>query len=52
MAKLIKETPILRGKDAIRFFQHMKKAETEKVSPEIKERIKASYNKLKSISKF
>jgi len=32
MAKPIKETPILQGRDAVNFSQHMKEAENTKVS--------------------
>lgn len=32
MAKPIKETPILKGKDAVNFSQKMKEAENKKVS--------------------
>jgi hypothetical protein len=52
MAKPIKETPILKGKDAERFVQEMEKSKTIKASAETINRIKANYNELKSISKF
>jgi len=49
MAKLIKETPILRGKDAMRFMDAMK--ENKKVSPEELSKIKVDYERIKSILK-
>jgi len=49
MAKPIKETPILRGKDAIRFLDALK--ENKKVSPEELAKIKANYERIKSILK-
>lgn len=52
MAKPIKDTPILRGKDAVNFLQESKKAETQKVSKKELERIKANFKKLKSIATF
>lgn len=52
MAKQIKETPILYGEDARRFLANMKKAETEVISPEVRARMKANYERLKSIETF
>lgn len=52
MAKKIKETPILRGKDAIKFMEQMKKAETEKINPKTRERVRKNYEWLKSIATF
>jgi len=49
MAKPIKETPILRGKDAVNFFQNMKEAENTKVSPAELSKIRDNANRLKSI---
>lgn len=49
MAKPIKETPILTGRDAVNFFKNMKKAEQTKVDKSELERIKQSAEKLKSI---
>ena len=51
MAKQIKETPILRGKDAVNFFQSMKEAENKKVSSAELSRIKDNAERLKSIFK-
>ncbi|MFX0555731.1 hypothetical protein ACOCEA_02980 [Maribacter sp. CXY002] len=50
MAKPIKETPFLYGKDARKFIEKNKKV--EKVSKEEKEEIKASYEALKKIAQF
>lgn len=50
MAKPIKETPFLSGKDAKDFVQENK--EVVKVSEEEKEDIKTSYEALKSIAEF
>lgn len=51
MAKPIKETPVLRGKDAAKFLQVM---EIPKVpmDKETRERIKSNFSKLNSIAKF
>jgi hypothetical protein len=49
MAKPIKETPVLKGKDAVNFLQSMKEAETKKISAEEIARIKLNAEKLKSI---
>ncbi|MCH8317063.1 MAG: hypothetical protein IIA88_00975 [Bacteroidetes bacterium] len=50
MALPIKDTPVLKGKDAKRFF--LKMAENKKVSKEEYERMKSNSNKLKEISRF
>jgi hypothetical protein len=52
MAKPIKETPILRGKDAVKFFQRIKESENVKISAEKLNQIKTDANKLISIAKF
>jgi hypothetical protein len=49
MAKPIKETPILRGKDAVNFFQHMKEVQNTKVSVADLSKIKQNAERLKSI---
>ena len=51
MAKPIKETPILKGKDAVIFFQNMKEAENKKVSAAELSKIKTNAERLKSIFK-
>ena len=50
MAKPIKETPVLSGKDAKDFVRENR--EIVKVSIEEKEQIRASYEALKGIAKF
>lgn len=52
MSRPIKETPVLTGKDAERFYINMKKAETQKASPEELQKIKESYERIKAISSF
>ena len=52
MAHPIKETPVLKGKDAIAFLKAMKAAENKKVSPETKKRIQANFEKLNAIAVF
>jgi len=52
MAKPIKETPILRGKDAVKFNQEMEKSKSEIIPKAIRERMKSNYSLLKSIAKF
>jgi hypothetical protein len=52
MAKPIKETPVLTGKDAINFMENIKIAESSKVDKDVKERIKSNFDKLNSIAKF
>jgi len=51
MAKPIKETPILQGRDAVNFFQNMKESEQRKVSAEKIAQIKENANKLRAIFK-
>ena len=50
MAKLIKETPFLSGKDAKDFVRENR--EVVRVSIEEKEQIRASYEALKGIAQF
>lgn len=51
MARPIKDTPTLKGRDARRFLKHMMEVDRGKhrVSPEELARIKESYNKLNSL---
>lgn len=49
MARPIKETPVLTGKDAERFEQRLKSVKP--VSAEERDRIKRSYNLFKKIAK-
>lgn len=50
MANPIKETPILRGKDAANFIRETNSS--TKISVNASVRIKENFNKLKTISKF
>ena len=50
MARPIAETPILYGEDAARFMQRMHNV--QKISAEEKERMRKSYEWIKSISTF
>ena len=50
MARPIAETPILSGEDASRFMHNMR--HVQKISAEEKERMRKSYEWVKSISTF
>lgn len=50
MRREIKETPILRGRDATKFQKRM--INVKKISVERKKEMEDNYNKIKSISKF
>ncbi|HAL83515.1 MAG TPA: hypothetical protein DCO83_15825 [Mucilaginibacter sp.] len=52
MAKPIKETPILRGKDAVKFNKEMEKSKSEIVPIAVRERMKSNYSQLQAIAKF
>ena len=52
MAKPIKETPVLKGKDAVKFNQQMKAAQVAIVNSKEKERILQNFKKLQAIAKF
>ncbi len=52
MAKPIKETPVLKGENAIRFLDNMTKNESHRVSMPEREKIKFNFDKLNSISQF
>ena len=52
MAKPIKETPVLKGRDAEIFHKEMRKSQTTKVSPEVKERMKQNFDIMRSIADF
>ncbi|HVU98884.1 MAG TPA: hypothetical protein VHE34_26860 [Puia sp.] len=51
MAKPIKETPILTGKDACNFVNQISNAPKESISQTELERIKANFEKIKAIVK-
>ena len=50
MARPIKETPILYGKDAERFIREME--HVKPASEEEKKRVRASYEKIKKLATF
>lgn len=50
MARPIKETPILYGKDAERFVRDMKNVKP--ASEEERKRVRASYEKIKKLATF
>lgn len=50
MAKPIKPTPVLKGKDAARFYEAMEKR--PKATKEEKDRIKADFEKLNALAQF
>jgi len=52
MAKPIKETPLLQGKDAVRFVENMKNTSAKKVDSKEMERMRDSFNKIKAIATF
>lgn len=52
MAKPIKETPVLRGKDASNFHREIKKSKTRKVSPDVRERMNHNFDIMRSIANF
>ena len=51
MAKPIKETPVLKGRDAVRFLKNMK-APKAVISPEVMKRMKENYERLKAAEQF
>ncbi|MBF0320553.1 MAG: hypothetical protein HQL01_12195 [Nitrospirae bacterium] len=52
MARPIKETPTLTGKDAKRFLERMAQVDKRKLSQEEYEKLMANYEEIKKISKF
>lgn len=52
MARPIKETPVLRGQDAVNFLSKINSSSQPKVSQEEKEKIRRDYEALKAIAKF
>ena len=52
MAKPIKETPVLKGKDDVKLNHEMEKSKSEVVPSMVRDRMKSNYSLLKSISKF
>ncbi|MBL4754388.1 MAG: hypothetical protein JKY52_12445 [Flavobacteriales bacterium] len=52
MAKPIKETPVLKGKDAVNFIKSMKKAEKTRVDKSVKKRMTDNFKSLNAIAQF
>lgn len=52
MAKPIKETPVLTGKDAAAFVDQMKVADNTRVDAKERARIRENFAKLLAIAKF
>lgn len=52
MANPIKPTPVIKGKDAVRFMQDLLKNEDKKVSRKELAKMKENYRKLRSIAAF
>ena len=52
MAKPIKETPVIKGKDAKDFYSNMKASEKSKISAEVRERMNKNFQALSNIAKF
>lgn len=52
MAKPIKETPVLSGKDAKDFKSGLQNSSAQKVDAVTREKIKISFEKLNAIAKF
>lgn len=52
MAKPIKETPVLKGRDADNFQRKMELSNSHKASYEIKAKIQKNFERLNCISKF
>jgi len=52
MARPIKETPVLKGYDAIRFLTKINSTDRPKATQQEKEKIKSDYEALKSIATF
>ena len=52
MAKPIKETPVLSGKDAKIFMKNLQSSASKKVDAATRARIKTSFDKLNAIAQF
>lgn len=52
MAKPIKETPVLEGKDAKKFMQNLHSSSNHKLDETSRAKIKTSFDKLNSIAQF
>ena len=52
MAKPIKETPVLKGKDAVNFIKKMKENSKKKIDPAIIAKMHENFSRLQSIAQF
>jgi hypothetical protein len=52
MARPIKETPVLKGQDAIRFLSKINNSQKPKATQQEKDKIRSDYEALKSIATF
>lgn len=52
MAKPIKDTPTLKGKDAKRFLEKLSKSDNQKASAEKLAKMRENFSRLNSIAKF
>ncbi len=52
MAKPIKETPLLKGKDAKKFLSNKEESSTKKIDAKEVAKIKENFGKLQSIARF
>ena len=52
MAKPIKETPVLKGKEARIFLEKIQKSNDNRNTPKENNRIRENFNRLNSIAKF
>lgn len=52
MAKPIKDTPTLKGKDAKRFLEKLEKSGNKKTTPQKLAKMKENFSRLNSIARF
>ncbi len=52
MARPIKETPVLKGQDAVRFLTKINSTDRPKATQQEKDQIRRDYEALKSIATF
>ena len=52
MAKPIKETPVLKGRDAERFHKELRNSNNRKVSPDVRERMNHNFDIMRRIARF
>lgn len=52
MARQIKETPVLTGKDAVVFIERQQSQKSKRITKTERERIKANFEKLNAMAQF